>query len=159
MAARGGWRRCRAGGGGPGPGSSCSCWPAATPMPVLCCLPRAVTSQHRSPCPQSLQGASPMNALQMAVVGLLFCVRDSLLTSCLLTGTSFLASCCLTTNTFQLVFNARRCGRRAGHRSSVQWFSSLTQSFRRCFVPSAAVGLGVHWFCMQTGPRVSQRGR
>lgn len=52
----------------------------------------------------------------MAIVGLLFCVRESLLTSCLLTGTSFLASCCLTTDTFQLVFNARQCGRRAGHR-------------------------------------------
>ena len=116
VAARGGWRRCRAGGGGPGLGSSCSCWPGATPMPVLCCLPRAVTSQHRSPCPQSLQDASPVNTLQMAVVGLLFCVRDSLLTSCLLTRTSFLAPCCLTTDTFQLVFNTRRCGRRAGHR-------------------------------------------
>lgn len=111
---------------GPGP-SSCSCWPGVTPMPVLCRLPRAVTSQHRSLCPQSLQGASPVSALQphcrlacvdllhMASVGLLFCARDSLLTSCLLTGTSFLASCCSTTNTFQLVFNARRCGRRAGH--------------------------------------------
>lgn len=109
--------------------------------------------------PPGPAGCVPRERAPSGRSGLLFCVRDSLLTSCLLTGTSFLASCRLTTNTFQLASNARRCGRRAGHRLSRPVVLPADSGFQEMLPPISAVGLCVRWFSTQTGPHVSQRGR